>query len=160
MEPVLSLRDIRRSFGEGDAELEVLKGLDIEVYEGDFLAIMGPSGSGKSTLLNILGCLDRPSDGDYHLHGENVAHLADDKLSAIRNERIGFIFQSFNLIPQLSVLENVEVPLFYSDMAISSREERCVALLAAVKMDHRLSSTSRRSSRAASGSASRSPGPS
>ena len=135
---VLSLRGVRRSFGMGDARLEVLKGLDIEVMEGEFLAIMGPSGSGKTTLLNILGCLDRPSAGDYYLDQTNVALLPDHKLSTIRNERIGFIFQSFNLIPQLTVLENVEVPLFYSAKSIASREARCIELLKAVRMDHRL----------------------
>ncbi|MHC4956797.1 MAG: ABC transporter ATP-binding protein [Planctomycetota bacterium] len=122
----------------GEARLDVLKGLDIDVKQGEFVAIMGPSGSGKSTLMNILGCLDRPTGGEYWLEGEDVARLNDARLSEIRNERIGFIFQSFNLIPQLTVLENVEVPLFYSDMAIGSREARCIELLAAVKMDHRL----------------------
>jgi putative ABC transport system ATP-binding protein len=135
---VLKLRDIRRAFGMGDARLEVLKGLNIDVQEGEFVAIMGPSGSGKSTLLNILGCLDKPSGGEYWLEGDDVAQLNDARLSEIRNERIGFIFQSFNLIPQLTVLENVEVPLFYSDMTIGSREQRCVELLGRVKMDHRL----------------------
>jgi putative ABC transport system ATP-binding protein len=135
---VLSLSGVTRAFGEGDARLLVLKGLDIEVKEGEFLAIMGPSGSGKSTLLNILGCLDRPTGGEYYLDDEDVATLSDNRLSAIRNERIGFIFQSFNLIPQLTVLENVEVPLFYSTMSVASREPRCIELLKAVKMGHRL----------------------
>jgi len=135
---VLSLRGIRRAFGDGDARLEVLKGLDIEVAEGEFVAIMGPSGSGKSTLLNIIGCLDRPSGGQYFLAGDDVAKLTDARLSEIRNQRIGFIFQSFNLIPQLTVLENVEVPAFYGIGAIVDHEPRCIELLEAVNMGHRL----------------------
>ena len=111
--PVLALRGVTKAYGEGDAVVEVLHGLDLEVAQGEFVAIMGPSGSGKSTLLNILGCLDRPTEGEYLLDGEDVAGFSDDQLSLIRNARIGFVFQSFNLIPQLTVLENVEVPLFY-----------------------------------------------
>jgi len=135
---VLSLRGITREFGQGEARLKVLKGLDIEVAEGEFLAIMGPSGSGKSTLLNIVGCLDRPTDGHYLLDGQDVSQLSDNQLSEIRNERIGFVFQSFNLISQLTVLENVEVPLFYSGGTGAARHARCLELLEAVNMEHRL----------------------
>ena len=137
-EAVLSLRGITREFGEGAARLKVLKGLDIEVKEGEFVAIMGPSGSGKSTLLNIIGCLDRPTEGHYLLEGHDVSQLPDNKLSEIRNERIGFVFQSFNLISQLTVMENVEVPLFYAGGSGASRHARGLKLLEAVNMEHRL----------------------
>ena len=135
---VLSLRGITKFFGEGDAQLQVLMGIDLEVRRGEFVAIMGPSGSGKSTLLNILGCLDRPTDGEYFLEGENVADLSDNRLSEIRNRRIGFVFQSFNLIPQLTVLENVEVPLHYGRGTNESDAQRCSGVLEAVGLDHRL----------------------
>ncbi|MHC4137274.1 MAG: ABC transporter ATP-binding protein [Planctomycetota bacterium] len=135
---VLSLRGITKFFGEGDARLQVLMGIDLEVRRGEFVAIMGPSGSGKSTLLNILGCLDRPTDGEYYLEGENVADLSDNRLSGIRNRRIGFVFQSFNLIPQLTVLENVEVPLHYGRGTKEPDAQRCAGVLEAVGLDHRL----------------------
>ncbi len=134
-EPVLNLQGITRTYGEGDARVQVLMGIDLRVEQGDFLAIMGPSGSGKSTLLNILGCLDRPTTGSYFLHGEDVAKLSDARLSTIRNERIGFVFQSFNLIPQLTVLENVQVPLLY---AAKSHAGRARKLLDTVGLGHRL----------------------
>ncbi|MDH3591298.1 MAG: ABC transporter ATP-binding protein [Planctomycetota bacterium] len=134
-EPVLRLEDITRYFGVGDARVQVLMGIDLLVEPGEFLAIMGPSGSGKSTLLNILGCLDRPTSGQYFLHGEDVAKLSDSRLSTIRNERIGFVFQSFNLIPQLTVLENVEVPLLY---AADAKKGRARELLDRVGLSHRL----------------------
>ena len=132
---VLRLSSITRAYGEGDARVQVLMGIDLLVEPGEFLAIMGPSGSGKSTLLNILGCLDRPSSGSYFLDGEDVAKLSDARLSSIRNERIGFVFQSFNLIPQLTVLENVEVPLLYAKDAQPGRARK---LLDTVGLSHRL----------------------
>ncbi len=135
---VLSLRGITKVYGEGDARLEVLKGIDAEVATGEYVAIMGPSGSGKSTLLNILGCLDRPTKGTYELEGEDVSRLSDNRLSAIRGERLGFIFQSFNLIPQLTVLENVEVPLLYDPGPRQRRSERCRRVLDSVGLGHRL----------------------
>ena len=109
-------------------EVLALRGVDIEVREGEYVAIMGPSGSGKSTMLSILGCLDRPTSGEYHLGGEDVAGMSDDELSDIRGRRIGFIFQSYNLISQLSVIENIQVPLFYQGKDLTETWEHCVAL--------------------------------
>ncbi|HEX5138364.1 MAG TPA: ABC transporter ATP-binding protein [Planctomycetota bacterium] len=137
--PVLALQAVTKAYGEGDARVEVLHGLDLEVRQGEFVAIMGPSGSGKSTLLNILGCLDRPSGGAYLLDGEDVARFPDDKLSLIRNGRIGFIFQSYNLIAQLTVLENVKVPLLYRARGHGGGgAKRAEELLATVGLSHRL----------------------
>jgi len=135
---VLELRAVSKCFGEGDARLQVLFDIDLRVAEGEFVAIQGPSGSGKSTLLNVLGCLDRPTSGAYLLDGEDVAAFGDARLSRVRNRNIGFIFQSFNLIPQLTVFENVEVPLLYGDEPVRTRVERCRALLDAVGLSHRL----------------------
>ena len=137
-EAVISLRGVHKHYGYGTARLHVLKGIDFDVRAGEFLAIMGASGSGKSTLLNILGCLDRPTEGEYLLAGDDVSRLPDDRLSLLRNERIGFIFQSFNLIPQLTVLENVEVPLLYSRGRFKDRRKRCAEYLEAVGLSHRL----------------------
>ncbi len=113
-QPVMLLEDLHKYYGDGDTRIHVLKGIDLCVKRGEYVSIMGASGSGKSTLLNLLGCLDRSSNGRYTLEGQDVSSLADHELSEIRNEHIGFIFQSFNLIAQLTVLENVEVPLLYS----------------------------------------------
>ncbi|MBI1853272.1 MAG: ABC transporter ATP-binding protein [Planctomycetes bacterium] len=137
-EEVIGLRGIHKFYGEGDARLHVLKGIDASVREGEFVAIVGASGSGKTTLLNILGCLDRPTEGQYLLNGEDVSRFSDDRLSEIRNRRLGFVFQSFNLIPQLSVLENVEVPLFYSRMPRAARLAKSRELIDAVGLGPRL----------------------
>ncbi|NJN14226.1 MAG: ABC transporter ATP-binding protein [Planctomycetes bacterium] len=137
MPPVLELSGITKTYGVWDARVEVLRGLDVKVERGEYVAIMGPSGSGKSTLLNILGCLDRPTSGSYFLEGEDIAQLSDNRLSSIRNERLGFIFQSFNLIPQLTVLENIEVPLLYASGTKADRAQ-CEELLATVGLGHRL----------------------
>jgi putative ABC transport system ATP-binding protein len=136
--PVLALRGVTKAYGEGDARVQVLHGLDLEVQTGEFVAIMGPSGSGKSTLLNILGCLDRPTSGAYLLDGEDVAGFDDDQLSLIRNGRIGFIFQSYNLIAQLTVLENVKVPLLYRARGHGGGTLRAQELLDIVGLSHRL----------------------
>ena len=135
---VLALRGVTKAYGEGDARVEVLHGLDLEIQPGEFVAIMGPSGSGKSTLLNILGCLDRPTGGAYLLDGEDVARFSDDQLSLIRNSRIGFIFQSYNLIAQLTVLENVKVPLLYRARGHGGGAQRAQELLHTVGLSHRL----------------------
>ncbi|MGE3165399.1 MAG: ABC transporter ATP-binding protein [Planctomycetota bacterium] len=135
---VISLREVHKYYGDGDARLHVLKGIDLEIDRGEFVSIMGSSGSGKSTLLNLLGCLDRATNGEYRLEGEDVSRLSDDRLSTIRNERLGFVFQSFQLIPQLDVLENVEVPLLYGKGLARRRREHCRDLLAAVGLGHRL----------------------
>ena len=111
-----------------EIEVLALRGVDMTIQEGEYVAIMGPSGSGKSTMLNILGCLDRPTEGKYHLGGEDVSEMPDDELSEIRGRQIGFIFQSYNLIAQLTVIENIQVPLFYQGKDLSETYDRCVEL--------------------------------
>ncbi len=138
--PVLELSGLVREFRAGDSWLRVLNGIDCTIAEGELVGIMGASGSGKTTLLNILGCLDRPSRGSYRLAGRDVSALDDDELARVRNRSIGFVFQSFHLIPQLTVLENVELPLFYDGAPRRARRGRCEELLAAVGMTHRLRS--------------------
>ena len=118
--------------------VEALRGVDIDVRVGEYIAITGASGSGKSTLMNIIGCLDRPTRGEYLLGGQDVAQLDDDELSDIRGERLGFVFQSFNLVPQLTVLENVEVPLFYAGIARDERHERARRMIDRVELSDRI----------------------
>ncbi len=137
-EPVLELAGLVKEFGTGANTLRILHGLDCVVRQGELLGIVGASGSGKTTLLNILGCLDRPSGGAYRLSGRDVAGLDDDELARVRNRSIGFVFQSFQLIPQLTVLENVELPLFYEGSPRKLRRPRCEELLGSVGMLHRL----------------------
>ncbi|MCX5648099.1 MAG: ABC transporter ATP-binding protein [Planctomycetota bacterium] len=123
------LVDLEKSYRMGaDLVVEALRGVTLRIEEGEYLAIMGASGSGKSTLLNLLGCLDRPTSGRYLLGGEDVSQLSDGELSEVRGQRIGFVFQSFNLIPQLSALDNIEVPLFYQGMHRRDRRRRATAL--------------------------------
>lgn len=136
--PIIELRDIRKIYRQGDVETQVLQGLNITIYEGEYVCIMGPSGCGKSTLLNVLGCLDQPSSGEYLLGGQNVATLNDDELSSARCRNLGFIFQSYNLIQQLSVLENIEVPLYYKGVAQQESREIATRLAAQVGLSHRL----------------------
>jgi putative ABC transport system ATP-binding protein len=121
-----------------DNVVYALRGVDLFIGAGEFVAIMGPSGSGKSTLMNILGCLDRPTDGEYKLAGEVVSTLGDDELAAIRNRRIGFIFQTFNLLPKLSALQNVELPLMYRGMPVAERHSRSMDCLARVGLKERM----------------------
>jgi len=135
--PILELRRIVKTYGTELNPVEVLRGIDLSVMEGEFVAIVGPSGSGKSTLLNILGALDRPTFGQYLLAGEDVASFDDTKLSLVRNTRIGFVFQSFHLISHLTVLENVQLPLFYARIPKPERERRCKELLGRVGLGHR-----------------------
>jgi putative ABC transport system ATP-binding protein len=141
MPTVARLEAVRKVYDLGEVKVEALRGVDLDFEEGDFCAIMGSSGSGKSTLLNILGCLDRPSSGAYFLGDQNVAELDDDALSEIRGRRLGFIFQSYNLIQQLTVVENIEVPLFYQGMDTPEMREYCIALAARLglgdRLDHR-----------------------
>lgn len=118
--PILTFESLRKSYQLGAVELPVLRGIDLTIRKGEYVAIMGPSGSGKSTLLNMIGCLDRPTSGRYWLGEQDVSVLDDDRLSQIRGAHIGFVFQSFNLIQQLNVVENIEVPMFYQ--GISERE--------------------------------------
>jgi putative ABC transport system ATP-binding protein len=137
---VLELSGLTKEFRVGDSPLPILHGLDLRIEAGEFVGIVGASGSGKTTLLNILGCLDRPTAGRYCLAGRDVAQLDDDELARVRNHSIGFVFQSFQLIPQLDVLENVELPLFYEGTPRKTRRVRCEELLASVGMSHRLHS--------------------
>ena len=124
--PIVSLQEVRRSYKMGDNVVEALRGLSLDIAAGGYVAIMGPSGCGKSTLLNLLGCLDRPTSGRYLLGGTDVSALDDDALSEIRGRRLGFVFQSYNLIQQLNILENIEVPLFYQGR--SDDEARAIAI--------------------------------
>ncbi len=135
---LIDARDIHRWYGEGDARVEVLRGINISVARGEYAAIVGASGSGKSTLLSILGCLDRPGQGTYRLAGHDVLALRDDKLSELRLREIGFVFQSFQLIPQLSILENTEVPLFYAGVPRRARHAKAMAALERVGLGHRV----------------------
>jgi putative ABC transport system ATP-binding protein len=138
MPVVAKLEKVRKVYDLGEVKVEALAGVDVEFEEGDFVAIMGSSGSGKSTMLNILGCLDRPSSGDYFLGDQNVAHVNDDDLSEIRGQRLGFIFQSYNLIQQLTVVENIEVPLFYQGKDTPEMREYCIALATRLGLGERL----------------------
>ncbi len=134
---VVEVKDIHKKYFLGPVTLEVLKGITTSFPEGSYTAIMGPSGSGKSTFLNLLGCLDRPTDGTYFLDDIDVSTMDDDALSEIRNTKIGFIFQSFNLISNLSVLENIEVPLFYQHMGKAESRKRAELLAESVGLGHR-----------------------
>jgi putative ABC transport system ATP-binding protein len=130
--PLLSLRGVTKVYGEGPAEVRALRGVDLDVHEGEFVAIRGTSGCGKSTAMNILGCLDAPSSGDYRIEGVSVAELSGDVLARLRNARFGFIFQGFNLLPRTSALANVELPLIYAGVPRRERVRRCYAALADV----------------------------
>jgi putative ABC transport system ATP-binding protein len=135
--PLVTLNGVTKVYPRGVVSVRALAGVSLEIGEGEFVAIMGPSGSGKSTLLSLLGCLDRPTDGEYWLDGEAVAGLDDVHLSRIRNRRIGFVFQSFHLIPELSVLENVQTPLLYGGVPVPEWPGRAEACLARVGLSHR-----------------------
>jgi putative ABC transport system ATP-binding protein len=138
--PVVELRGVRKTYykPDGSVMVEALRGVDIIIREGEYVAIMGASGSGKSTLMNILGCLDRPTEGDYLLDGRNSIEMDDEALSRFRGEKIGFVFQAFNLIPQLTVEENVEVPLFYQGKPAKERRDRAVECLDSVGLGDRM----------------------
>jgi putative ABC transport system ATP-binding protein len=135
--PVLQLSDIHQVYGTGDAVVHALRGIDLEVAEGDYLAIMGPSGSGKSTLMNVLGCLDVASSGTYTLAGQDVKTLDENALARIRNRQVGFIFQSFNLVPRMSALANVELPLVYGKVGRAERRSRAIEALELVGLADR-----------------------
>jgi len=139
--PVAELKDVQRVYRMGNNEVRALDGVSVAFGAGEFWSIMGTSGSGKSTLLNILGCIDRPTGGSYHVDGTNVNELDDDGLSELRGTRIGFVFQSFNLIPQLNVLENILVPVFYRDEQPAHAEDRARMIAERVglggRFDHR-----------------------
>ena len=135
---LLELKNIYKNYIQGTMEVPVLKDINLCVEEGEYVAIMGPSGSGKSTLMNMLGCLDVPTSGEYWLHGQDVSALTDDELSDIRNREIGFIFQGFNLIPNLTAVENVELPLIYRGVSRSVRQELSREALKKVGLEHRM----------------------
>jgi putative ABC transport system ATP-binding protein len=135
---VIKVKGMTRVFGVGDAAVEALRGVTINIPEGDFVAIMGPSGSGKSTFLSILGCLERPSSGEYYLDGRDVNSLEDDELADLRNQRLGFVFQSFNLLPRHDILRNVEMPLVYAGVPRGERRERAEKMLTQVGLGQRL----------------------
>ena len=135
---ILELQNIRKSYFLGKQELPVLKGITMDIYKNDYVALMGPSGSGKSTLMNILGCLDSPTGGKYILNGKDVSSMEDDDLAAVRNKEIGFVFQQFNLLPRLTAAENVALPLIYSGIGKKERAERAAAVLLKVKLDDRM----------------------
>jgi putative ABC transport system ATP-binding protein len=134
---VLRLRDIHQVYGSGDAVVHALRGIDLEIAEGDYVAIMGPSGSGKSTLMNLLGCLDVPSHGSYTLAGSDVSTLDENALARIRNRQLGFIFQSFHLVPRMSALANVELPLVYGRIGRAERRRRALDALDTVGLADR-----------------------
>ncbi|HER2154682.1 TPA: ABC transporter ATP-binding protein [Streptococcus pyogenes] len=134
---MLNLKDIRKSYHLGTEEFAILKGIDLEVNEGDFLAIMGPSGSGKSTLMNIIGCLDKPGSGSYAIEGRDVSSLSDNELADLRNQKIGFVFQNFNLMPKLTACQNVELPLTYMNVPKKERRKRALEMLKLVGLEER-----------------------
>jgi putative ABC transport system ATP-binding protein len=136
---VVEVIDLFKDYHMGDVTVPVLKGVNLTVREGEFVALMGPSGSGKSTLMNILGCLDRPTSGNYFLTDRDVAHMSDDQLSEVRSSYLGFIFQAYNLLPQYTVVENVELPLVYQGIKLDERTHaRCIALAEMVGLGERL----------------------
>jgi putative ABC transport system ATP-binding protein len=136
--PVLSVQDIIKVYGQGDAEVRALRGISLTVERGDYVAIMGASGSGKSTLMNILGCLDVPSSGRYLIDGTDVGALDEHQLAVLRNRKIGFVFQSFNLIPRMSALANVELPMAYGGVGAAERRGRALAALEQVGLTDRV----------------------
>lgn len=138
---IINIQDISKVYQMGGQEVRALQSISLDIYENDYVSLMGPSGSGKSTLMNMLGCLDTPSGGRYLLNGEDVSGMTEDELAEIRNREIGFVFQTFNLIPRLSSLENVALPLIYAGMSKRKRLERAAEVLTAVglgsRMDHK-----------------------
>jgi putative ABC transport system ATP-binding protein len=136
--PVISLADVRKVYRSGSLEVEALRGVSLDISPGEYVAVMGPSGSGKSTLMHILGCLDVPTSGTFNLAGEDVSEMTEDELADIRNLRIGFVFQQFNLLPSLSAWRNVELPLMYAGVARAERRRRAVEALEQVGLGDRV----------------------
>lgn len=141
MSLVIKIRNIIRDFPLGQETVHVLKGIDLDIEKGDYVALMGPSGSGKSTLMNLLGCLDTPTSGTYQLNGQDVSSMSDDQLAEIRNKEIGFVFQTFNLLPRTTALENVALPMIYAGASKKVRTNRAEEVLTDVgladRMDHK-----------------------
>lgn len=137
MQPIIFLEEIRKSYIMGKQALSVLKGISLTIHKNEYVALMGPSGSGKSTLMNIIGCLDSPTAGTYVLNGHDVSTMADDALAEVRNKEIGFVFQQFNLLPRLTALENVALPLVYAGMAKKLRTEVAMEVVKKVGLEDR-----------------------
>lgn len=139
--PIIDIKDITRDFQLGSETVHVLKGIDLVINKGEYVALMGPSGSGKSTLMNILGCLDTPTSGSYILNGKQVSEMHDDELAEIRNKEIGFVFQTFNLMPRTTALDNVALPMVYAGFSKDERNKRATEVLTQVgladRMDHK-----------------------
>ncbi len=138
MDPILKLNAISRHYKVGAEEIQALKSVSIEINKNEYVALMGPSGSGKSTLMNIIGCLDTPTSGEYFLNGKDVSKMEDDDLAEIRNKEIGFVFQTFNLLPRLSALDNVALPLIYAGFNKQTRIDRASEVLAQVSLSDRV----------------------
>ena len=137
VDTIIAIEQLKKSYDLGEVKVEALRGIDVQIQRGEFVAIMGASGSGKSTLMNILGCLDRPTSGRYLLEGMDVSQMSSDQLAEVRNKKIGFVFQNFNLLSRTSALENVEVPLLYDGTAYRERHARALAALKAVGLEAR-----------------------
>src|SRR5215211_666336 len=137
--PLIETRDLWKTYVLGDEGIHALRGVSVEIERGEYVAIMGPPGSGKSTLLNLIGCLDTPSKGSYLLNGKQVGQMDDNELARIRNEEIGFVFQTFNLLPRASALQNVELPLVYAGVTSKDRHVRAKAALEKVELGSRMS---------------------
>jgi len=135
---MIELNDITKTYRMGEVDITVLSGVSLRIQKGELVAIMGPSGSGKSTVMNILGCLDRPTSGSYRFENQEVSALTDDELASIRNVKIGFVFQTFNLLPRFTALKNVEVPLIYSGVPAKLRRERAMPMLQQVGLSERM----------------------
>ena len=136
--PIVSLRDIKKTYKAGDVDVEVLRGIDLDIGPGEYMALVGRSGAGKSTLMNILGCLDQPSSGRYLLDGLDISSVDDDALSRVRGSMVGFVFQSFHLLSNRDIAENVELPMEYEGVATAERRERALHLLNRVGLGHRI----------------------
>ena len=137
VDTIIAIEQLTKTYDLGEVKVEALRGIDVQIQRGEFVAIMGASGSGKSTLMNILGCLDRPTGGRYLLEGMDVSQMSSDQLAEVRNKKIGFVFQNFNLLSRTSALENVEVPLLYDGTAYRDRHARALAALKAVGLEAR-----------------------
>jgi len=135
---MIELEGVTKVYSMGTVQVHALRGIDLEVAPGEFIAIMGPSGSGKSTLMNLLGCLDQPSQGHYYLDGVPVNELADNQLAEIRNTKIGFVFQNYNLLPRMSAAENVEIPMVYAGVALATRRSKAASALESVGLSKRM----------------------
>lgn len=136
--PLINIKKLKRDFVLGTEIIHVLKGIDLQINKGEYVALMGPSGSGKSTLMNLLGCLDTPTSGTYILNGNDVSQMHDDQLAEIRNKEIGFVFQTFNLLPRTTALDNVALPMIYAGYTKSERTERATEVLGQVNLSDRM----------------------